>query len=151
MAAYHVLDPFISLQMISGVPGRFLGMGQTVQAVSRFVPVIEEEVMQHRTLQQYLPVRMQAEDTVQPVGSPGYILTVLIGRDPAVLQKSLHALHMDIVLDLFEDLLGFPIFPVVHTCIITDIFPSLEKEPVSFLSFPAFFVSLHMVSSGMLR
>ena len=151
MTAYHVLDPFIGFQMMTGIPGRFLRMRQTVQAVSRFMPVIKKEVMQHRSLQQYLPVRMQTEDAVQPVGSPGYILTVLVGRDPPVLQKSLHALHMEIVLDLLEDLLRFPVFPAVHTCIITDIFRSLEKEPVSFLSFPAFFVSLHMVSSGMLR
>ena len=145
MTAYHVLHPLIRLQMMLRIPGCFLGMSQAVQTMSRFVPVIEEEVMQHRALQQYLPVRMQPEDAVQPVRGQGNVCAVLKGRDPAVLPKMLHVLHMTLILGLFEDLLRFQIFPKVHTCIITDIFPLLVREPISFLPFPAFFVSLHMV------
>lgn len=107
MAAYDVIDPAAGMKIQSCVSACPVRVGESVQRMSSViiaVPVIQKEIMQHRSLQQDFRIGMQMEKAVDPAAERYDIFAVIIGGYAAVLEIILHLLYPPMGADAGKDL-----------------------------------------------
>ena len=85
----HLL--FTDSKILSGIHGRNVRMVIAVQVIPMYMPVIEKIVMQESRAHQPPLIGLQVKPSVHQEGLPCYAHTMVVGRNPAVLNVIFHA------------------------------------------------------------